>query len=296
MATGIQVAGLATIQVDTGNSHALETLGYSINGVEIEENIFTLPVHGDEHGGDSGPPIDIQYLGQVDTVRMELTKYDLAVLDKLRARLWNSGFTAPTAGQVLSANIGSLFFAGSFTFRLTIDCANSGYDRDYIKVIFQESISENRGVKHSVPRLTATCYREPSPGAGSARVYDSSVVAISLPGDPVFAPLGAPVSIEDLAQTPLGGILNDARRESTPEQSTLAAYAYHWPELAGRIRYLFGSFSLGSTERLLTWIQATRKIDEAAAMELPLEEVLQMLIKAGAKFKTTGELSLPIGR
>lgn len=191
MAVAVQVAGLVTIQVDTGSSHALETLGYSINGVEIEENIFTLPVHGDEHGGDAGPPIDIQYLGQVDTVRMELSKWDEAVLDKIRSRLWNSGFTAPLAGQVLSADIGALFFGGSKFFRLALDAANAGFDRDYIKVVFQEPISVNRGVKHSIVRLTATCYREPSPGAGSARVFDSSVAAVSMPGPAEVVDLGA---------------------------------------------------------------------------------------------------------
>lgn len=191
MAAAIQVAGLVTIQVDTGSAHALETLGYSINGVEIEENIFTLPVHGDEHGGDAGPPIDIQYLGQVDTVRMELSKWDDAVLDRIRARLWNSGFTTPAAGQVLSANIGALFFGGGFYYRLALDAANSGFDRDYIRVIFQEPIIVNRGVKHSIARLTATCYREPSPGAGVARVFDSSVAAVAMPGPPEIVNLGA---------------------------------------------------------------------------------------------------------
>lgn len=189
MAVAVQVAGLVTIQVDTGSSHALETLGYSVNGVDIEENIFTLDVQGDEHGGDSGPPIDVQYLGQVDTVRMELSKWDDAILDKIRARLWNSGFTTPAAGQVLSADIGSLFFGGSKFFRLVLDAANSGFDRDYIKVIFREPIVVNRGVKHSIARLTATCYREPSPGAGVARVWDSSVAAVALPGPPQIVDL-----------------------------------------------------------------------------------------------------------
>lgn len=195
MAVAVQVAGLVTIQVDTGTSHALETLGYSINGVDIEENIFTLDVHGDEHGGDAGPPIDIQYLGQVDTVRMELSKWDEAVLDKIRSRLWNAGFTAPLAGQVLSTNIGALFFGGAFSFRLALDAANSGFDRDYIKVVFREPITVNRGVKHSIVRLTATCYREPAPGTGSARVFDGSVAAVSMPTPPQIVDLaGEPIT------------------------------------------------------------------------------------------------------
>lgn len=195
MAEQVQVAGLVTIKVDTGSAHALETLGFSVNGVDLEENIFTLDVQGDEHGGDAGPPIDVQYLGQVDIVRMELSKYDKAVLDKIRARLWNSGFTTPAAGQVLSADIGALFFAGSKFFRLVLDAANGGFDRDYVKVIFREPITVNRGVKHSIARLTATCYREPSPGAGVARVWDDSVAAVAMPTPPQIVDLaGEPIA------------------------------------------------------------------------------------------------------
>lgn len=285
MAEQIQIAGLVTIKVDTGTSHALETLGYSVNGVEIEENIFTLDVPGDEHGGDAGPPIDIQYLGEVDTVRIESTKFDLAVVNKLRARLWNAGFTAPAAGQVLGADMGSLYFAGAKYFRLVLDAANSGYDRDYIRVVPREPITENRGVKHSILRMTLTCYRDPSPGAGVARVWDADVSAVSLPSDPILVPLGegAP-SIETLAKTSLAGLVGDARRAETFEDSTLVAYAHYWPELAGRIRYLFGEYSLTSAERLLEWIKAKRQIDEATALELTLQDVLGMLIKAGTKF------------
>ena len=50
-------------------SHALETLGYTQNGVQIEEELYTGDVKGDENGGEEGPPIDVQYFGEVHRVR-----------------------------------------------------------------------------------------------------------------------------------------------------------------------------------------------------------------------------------
>ena len=59
----IQVAGLAPIKVDG------ELLGYTRNGADTTKEAYWLDVPGDENGGDDGPPIDVQYLGEIARVR-----------------------------------------------------------------------------------------------------------------------------------------------------------------------------------------------------------------------------------
>jgi len=81
MPEAIQVPGACHIYVDT-NTGAFEALGYSINGVEISQTPFFLNVPGDQNGGDDGPPIDVQYLGELQYLRMELSKWDSAVANK----------------------------------------------------------------------------------------------------------------------------------------------------------------------------------------------------------------------
>src|SRR3972149_3350399 len=121
MATTIQVDGLATIKVDTGGSHALETLGYTINGVEVTKNAHNLPVYTDENGGDSGPPTDVQQMGEHHIVTMHLSKWDEAFLEKIRPRLY--GGTAGTVGAA-----GSLLQGGSLFYRLLIHSVSRPYN------------------------------------------------------------------------------------------------------------------------------------------------------------------------
>ena len=162
MAISIQVDGLASIKIAAG-AGALELLGYSENGVEITEQGFSLPVHGDENGGDAGPPIDIQDMGEMHIVRMLLTKYDEAVLNKIRARL-----AAGTAGTPNLA--GTLAFASANLYRLLIHSVNR--PRNYFAATFLETREINKGTKHSKALVIAQCY---STGPGVA-IYNATVV------------------------------------------------------------------------------------------------------------------------
>ena len=84
MAVLVNVAGPTRILVK-GASTA-QFLGYTIEGVDINTEAFHLNVHGDQHGGDAGPPIDVQYLGQIAHVRCEFSKWDAPVAFELQAR------------------------------------------------------------------------------------------------------------------------------------------------------------------------------------------------------------------
>lgn len=113
MAISVVVPGPALVRTGTGTSSALEDLGYSINGVEIDEEPLVIPVPGDQNGGDQGIPIDEQYLGEVHFIRMELTKLDAAVVAKIGAKVLGG-----TTGEI--ATIGSLYAAGSLMYRVLL--------------------------------------------------------------------------------------------------------------------------------------------------------------------------------
>jgi hypothetical protein len=149
MAAIVQAYGLATIKVDCGAG--LETLGYTRNGAEENYEAFWIDVPGDQHGGDQGPPIEVQYLGEIARIRLEMTKYDEAVLDKVKARL-RSG-TAGTVGTP-----GTLMFAGSKYIRVLIHSVSE--PRNFPIAIVRSALAHNaaRSIRRplSKPRPTAT--------------------------------------------------------------------------------------------------------------------------------------------
>ena len=155
MAVQIQVAGLATIKIASPSGGSLETLGYSLNGVEITEEIYTCRVDGDFHGGEEGPPLDVQELGQMDIVQMTLTSWDAAVLAKLQASL--AGGTAGVA-----ATHGQLYIQGAKTWRLLITAPS--FTRNYPLTIFQRPKTINVGTKHSRAILVGECHEAKSAG------------------------------------------------------------------------------------------------------------------------------------
>src|SRR5947208_189925 len=128
MTTQINVDGVAIVKACTTGG-TLAEMGRTNNGVRITEHLFTGDVHGDDNGGEEGPPIDVQYFGEIHVVRMELTKYDEAEVNKVRAGL--AGGTAGTIGTS-----GSLYVQGSTYWRLLINSTNR--PRNYLGALFKE--------------------------------------------------------------------------------------------------------------------------------------------------------------
>lgn len=160
----IQVAGLATVQVGTWTDGALETLGYTRNGVNTTHEAFWLDVPGDANGGDEGPPIDIQFLGEIVRVRVELTKWDAAVFGRLCERFGGAealdGIT-PVAGTPVPA--GSLVFANAGHMNLLISTANTEAWNaiQFPAAIPRQPIEINRGTKFSTVVCEFECHKDP---------------------------------------------------------------------------------------------------------------------------------------
>jgi hypothetical protein len=153
MATAVQVAGLTTVSVGSGSGGALETLGYSRNGVTVRKDGHWLNVPGDANGGDDGPPIEIQFLGETAIVRLELTKFDSAVLTKIAARLRGS-----TEGTVPTS--GTLVFANSYGFRLLLNNASDVIN--FLVAVPRGAYEKNRGTKYQTAVLEFECHKNAS--------------------------------------------------------------------------------------------------------------------------------------
>lgn len=147
------VAGPAIIKIAAPAAGTLDTLGYTRDGAQITEHVMTGDVPGDENGGDQGPPIDVQYFGEMHLIRCLLTKYDETIADKIRAGL--AGGTAGTPGTS-----GSLYFQGTLAWRLLIHSTN--FPRNYTRVVFQEPKEINKGTKFSSLMIVGRAYKDGS--------------------------------------------------------------------------------------------------------------------------------------
>lgn len=165
MAIQVNVAGKTQIQVDTGDAHAMERLGWTRGGVETVKEAFWIDVPGDEHGGDEGPPVDVQYIGEIARVRMELTKYDPDVLAKIMRRLWDESATAGTPKTP-----GTLVFGNTRAFRLLLYSITSGMRRNFPRAFPRMPVELNRGTKFSTLVMEWECHKN-----GSGVLYNTSV-------------------------------------------------------------------------------------------------------------------------
>lgn len=143
MAHTIQVDGLATIKMGIAAA-ATASVGYTENGVEITEVNYPYDVNTDENGGDAGPPVDVQEMGEVHIIRLLMTKWDETVMDTIRAI--NVGMTA-----------GDLHIANGKYFRVLINSVLR--PRNYPTCIIREPREINKGTKHSKLMIVATAYK-----------------------------------------------------------------------------------------------------------------------------------------
>lgn len=109
MALAIHVNGEARVYTGTGNNGALQTLGVSVDGVEIEFKLATEDVIVDTFG--PKVPLDVQYFLEEAEIRLELVWYDHSVLIKVLARIGPGSGTGPTA-NLAQNTFGTMAAAG----------------------------------------------------------------------------------------------------------------------------------------------------------------------------------------
>jgi hypothetical protein len=136
----VVVDGPAQILVGVGGGGSLVNLGLTVNGAEIVEDAFIGDVPGDANGGDVGPPIDMQYFGQIDRIRMELSTWDPAVVDQISPRL--NG-----ASPGIISTPGSLIAANGYGYRVLI--LPTVRPRNYLFCVPKQPITRNKGTRFS---------------------------------------------------------------------------------------------------------------------------------------------------
>lgn len=144
------VATPLEIWVGTGASAALEFLGYTVNGAQIEEIPYFTPIASDEFGGDAGPPADYQLMGTQHRISLELVKYQPTVLAKLE-KFYNLS-SSPTVG------VGLLVGCNSLTTRLLLNSADlTSYVRNYPAALVLDPIEQSPiGAQATRARITFT--------------------------------------------------------------------------------------------------------------------------------------------
>lgn len=130
--------GPAEVKTDAAGS--LATLGYSEDGVQVENQDFTLNVHGDQNGGTDGPPIDVQLLGQIFLIRLTLTKFDWTEAESVLSRTLNGTYGTPPAA-------GTLVFQDSKAIRTLIN--PTVRPLNFVRSFVRGSWEVNKGTKHN---------------------------------------------------------------------------------------------------------------------------------------------------
>jgi hypothetical protein len=146
-----QVAGPALIKVGTGAVGALESLGYTRDSAEMEFEGFFEELKSDDAGGEQGPPGDLNYLSERARIRLEFTKWDAAIADKVVPRVL-------AAGLGVVATTSTIMIQGAKTVRLLI-LPTIGTPFNFPLAVLRGNITLNKGAKHSRLVLEFEAYK-----------------------------------------------------------------------------------------------------------------------------------------
>lgn len=113
MAKSYHVFGAALIQTGTGSAGALEDLGFTESGGDIEITYHEENIMTDVAG--PATPAEIQNMGNDAVIRVRMPIVDQTILDKVLSK---NDATTPAPGTEGTA--GTLLGTGSYAFRLAI--------------------------------------------------------------------------------------------------------------------------------------------------------------------------------
>ena len=112
------VTGPVLVKVNLRDGGGFVNLGYTTEGVQLEETFYTNPIHSDQYGGTAGPEVDRQFMGKSAKISLSLVEYSLAVVKKLRegqvASAWPSGVPGTITG------VGGLVTCGNTAFQIML--------------------------------------------------------------------------------------------------------------------------------------------------------------------------------
>lgn len=144
-------AALIRVAIPGVASGALQDLGYDEDSVGVVRNPFWNDIHGDQNGGTSGPPIDIQWLGETATIRMTLTRFDITVATAVSCRVANSTAGTPAA-------TGTLMFEENKSMRLLINTPSRPLN--FPRALVRGTNEINKGTKFQRYILEWECHKD----------------------------------------------------------------------------------------------------------------------------------------
>jgi hypothetical protein len=158
MAVQIHRAGKCTVSVDLADGNGLVALGVAQDMPVLSDEAFWHDVPGDAHGGPQGPMIDTQYLGKVIHGRIEMSRFDNAVYERMKSRLANNA----AGGTVADADIGRLMIQESKTIRVLFSSANRV--RNFPIALVRDTIELPQGTKYSPLLMIFEAHRNQTTG------------------------------------------------------------------------------------------------------------------------------------
>lgn len=158
MAYTVLVPGASEIKLNSGTDYATEALGYSMNGVEIRFEVFKTHIPGDQFGGDLGPPIEKQIFARKAIVRVELSRFDKAVAQRVDKKVNQLATDEPTVGQLLYTSGGH--------FKLGINNTNDPYTF-YCATPIEEPHELNAGSRWQRRVYVFECLPDPDSTSGT---------------------------------------------------------------------------------------------------------------------------------
>ena len=168
MALAVQKTGLVTVYTKVGLQSSFTSTGYAMDMVRIREQPFHHDVPGDENGGPQGPPIDVQYLGSIVQIQIEMSKSDPTQVGLLRK------FAQYTQGTISQNEVGTLQFANK-SIAVLLYAPNAPLPLHFPCCIVREPIEYGLGTKFAAVQLSITAYRHPTTGV----LYDQVTTGIT---------------------------------------------------------------------------------------------------------------------
>ncbi len=130
-------------------------LGSTVDSTDVQNRPFFHDIHTDRNGGHQGPPNEVQYLGHIVNINLELATWNPVAIEHLRKRAVNA-----TQGKVLQSEIGEMMLKEK-SIRLLMDTPDPADTRNFWCCLVREPMNIGMGTKWSSYRLSFTAYRPP---------------------------------------------------------------------------------------------------------------------------------------
>ena len=162
-------AGPATVALaanTAGTVGSFTDLGINRDAIPINIEVKFLDVPADDYGGEAGTPADVQILGGIATIDLELTKFELATIEK-----YLLGHLVTTAGTF--EELGTFLRQQSKGFALKLTSTRAVRQFDFGAFIGGQPSGVSQGVRYSSYRLS---YRALLDAASTRKLYAASTL------------------------------------------------------------------------------------------------------------------------